>query len=292
MPDNPRVVVITGMSGAGRSVTAKVLQDVGYFVVDNLPPQLIPAVVNQLDLTAGPRNRLGVVIDSRGGLDFEDLEKSLLWLAGQGIWATVLFLDATDETLITRFEEVRRPHPVQADTLSRSIEIERKALEELRGRSDIIIDTTKLSVHQLRERLEEAFSGTEPRRRMQVDVTSFGFKYGTPRVVDLMFDVRFLPNPHWVPELRDQTGLDDAVRSYVLGQSEAGEFLAKITELLSFLIPHYEAEGKSYLTIGVGCTGGKHRSVAMTEEIGRFLKGEGVDVRTHHRDLPSVDGAS
>jgi len=291
MARNPRVVVITGMSGAGRSVTAKVLQDVGYFVVDNLPPQLIPAVVNQLNLTEGPNNRLGVVVDARVGLDFQELENALLWLAGQGIWATVLFLDASDDALVRRFEEVRRPHPVDADTLEGSIEIERTALEELRGQSDIIIDTTSLSVHELRGRLESAFSGTEPRRRMQVDVTSFGFKYGNPRVVDVMFDVRFLPNPHWVPELRPQTGLDEPVRTYVLEQPEAGEFLSKITELLSFLIPRYEAEGKSYLTIAVGCTGGKHRSVALTEEIARFLKGEGVDVRTHHRDMPT-DGGS
>ncbi|MBT8211821.1 MAG: RNase adapter RapZ [Acidimicrobiia bacterium] len=291
MARSSRVVVITGMSGAGRSVTAKVLQDVGYFVVDNLPPQLIPAVVNQRHLTDGPNDRLGVVVDARSGLDFDELDEALLWLAGQGIWATVLFLDASDEALVRRFEEVRRPHPVEADTLEQSIEMERKALEELRGQSDIIIDSSRLSVHELRERLEDAFSGTEPRRRMQIDVTSFGFKYGNPRVVDVMFDVRFLPNPHWIAELRPQTGLDEPVRDYVMEQPEAGEFLSRITELLAFLIPRYEAEGKSYLTIAVGCTGGKHRSVAMTEEIGRFLKGEGVDVRTHHRDLPGGDAS-
>ncbi len=288
MTDTPRtrthVVVVTGMSGAGRSQAAKVLEDVGYFVVDNLPPELIGELVDRTGVLEGGRARLAVVVDSRGGVTHEQLEAVVLALNGRGLRSAVLFLDADDAVLIRRFEETRRRHPVGAPTLAEAISEERSSLEAIRGDADVIVDTTDLNVHELRERLERAFAERTPARRMRVDVTSFGFKRGVPRVVDLLLDTRFLPNPHWVPELRDLTGLDGAVREYVLTQSDAEEFLDRITGLLDFLVPRYEAEGKSYLTIGVGCTGGRHRSVAIAEALREHLTAGGVDVTVHHRD--------
>ncbi len=284
MAEQPHVIVVTGMSGAGRSHAAKVLEDVGYYVVDNLPPALIPRVVEEAGLLDRPRSRLAVVVDSRRGLSFADLEGALLALSSAGVRTTVLFLDADDRSLVTRYEEARRPHPVEAETLSDSIALERKALENLRGIADIIIDTTDRNVHQLRELVEEAFSGEQPRRPMRVVVTSFGFKRGVPRVLDLLFDVRFLPNPHWVAELRPLTGLDQEVRSYVLGHHDAREFIDRTTEMLDFLLPRYVAEGKAYLSIGIGCTGGRHRSVAIAEEIGTWLRQRDIDVAVRHRD--------
>ncbi len=287
MTEQPRVVIVTGMSGAGRSQAANVLEDAGYFVVDNLPPSLITAVVNQADVAEKPRYRLAVVVDTRGGLDFGELEEAILSLRGQGVETSVLFLDASDAALIRRFEETRRRHPVDASTLSRRIAIERKALEELRGQADIIVDTSDLNVHQLRDKLRDGFTGIEFRRSMQVDVTSFGFKKGVPRVLDLLFDVRFLPNPHWQEELRPLTGKDAPVRDYVMSQPDTAPFLEQVTAMLEFLLPKYETEGKSYLTIGIGCTGGQHRSVAIAEEVAGRLLEQGVDVSVDHRDLPS-----
>jgi UPF0042 nucleotide-binding protein len=274
------------MSGAGRSQAAKVLEDVGYFVVDNLPPSLIFDVVEHVGLVER-RSRLAVVVDSRHGLSFADLESALRDLERAGIATTLLFLDATDGALITRYEEGRRPHPVAAPTLAESIATERDALVDLRGEADVIIDTTDRNVHQLRRSLEEAFSGGPARRQMRVEVTSFGFKHGVPRVLDLLFDVRFLPNPHWVPELRPLTGVEAPVRDYVLGEEDAREFLGRVTDLLDFLVPRYAAEGKSYLAIGIGCTGGNHRSVVMATEIAGHLADRGVEVTVTHRDAGS-----
>lgn len=285
------VVIVTGLSGAGRSQAAKVLEDVGYFVVDNLPSELIGEVVDRTGVAEGGRAKLAVVVDARGGLTHQQLEASLLGLHGRGLRTTVLFLDADDAALVRRYEENRRPHPMTAPTLAESIASERAAFEEIRGDSDVIIDTTDLSVHDLRRRITEAFADVTTESAMRVDVSSFGFKRGVPRVVDLLFDARFLPNPHWVPGLRRLTGLDDAVRSYVFDSSDAREFMARITNLLDFLIPRYEAEGKSYLSIGVGCTGGRHRSVAIAEAIGDHLEDRGVDVTVHHRDADVGDAA-
>ena len=279
------VVIITGMSGAGRSQAANVLEDVGYFVVDNLPLDVVPHLVNSVGVVDGSRSRVAVVVDSRSGVDAVTLDLALIDLHRDGIPTTVLFLDADDRALVRRFEESRRPHPVPRTALIASITAEREAFEEVRAAADVIVDTTDLSVHQLRDHLRRAFAADQ-RPTMRVDLTSFGFKKGIPRVADVMFDVRFLPNPHWVPELRPQTGLDEPVREYVFSHDEAGTFLAKVTDLLDFLIPEYEAEGKSYLTIAVGCTGGKHRSVAMAEAIGQHLTAAGVDTAVHHRDLP------
>lgn len=279
------VVIITGMSGAGRSEAANVLEDVGYFVVDNLPLDLVSNLVVSLGVLDGARSKVAVVVDSRSGVDATTLDLALIDLHRDGIPTTVLFLDADDRVLIRRFEETRRPHPVQRTALADSITTEREAFEDVRASADVIVDTSELSVHELRDRLRQAFAA-DTRPTMRVDVTSFGFKRGNPRVADLMFDVRFLPNPHWVPDLRPRTGLEDAVRDYVFSHDEATVFLEKVTGLLDFLIPQYEAEGKSYLTIAVGCTGGRHRSVAIAEAIGAHLSERGVDTAVHHRDIP------
>ena len=284
MPEQPRVVVLTGMSGAGRSEAANVLEDIGYFVVDNLPPALIEATVEQIGLLEQPRSRLAVVVDSRRGLSFFDLEEAIRALELRGIATTLLFVDSDDATLIQRYEEHRRPHPVEASTLSESIALERSALEGLRGASDQILDTTDRSVHELRDLLLVSFTDEPSRREMKVVVTSFGFKRGVPRVLDLLFDVRFLPNPHWVPELRPQTGHDQPVRDYVMGQEDTGEFLSRATSMLDFLLPRYAVEGKAYLSIGVGCTGGRHRSVVIAEEIAEALLRHDVSVAVRHRD--------
>ncbi len=286
MPDERHVVVVTGMSGAGRSQAAKVLEDLGYFVVDNVPAVLIPALVENAALGDIPRPQVAVVVDSRAGLDFHELSDARLALEATGVPNTLLFLDASDDTLISRYEENRRPHPVAADTLSESIVKERDATADLRGDADVIIDTTDRSVHDLRRAIEDAFSGDLPSGRpMRVTITSFGFKRGLPRVLDLLFDVRFLPNPHWVEELRPQTGLDAAVRHYVLEQDDAKLFMEHATGLFDFLVPRYQAEGKSYLAIGVGCTGGHHRSVAIAEELADYLRAQGLEVAIRHRDV-------
>ena len=284
MPDRPFLVVITGMSGAGRSLTAKALEDIGFFVIDNLPAGLISEVVAHADLPESPRRRLAVVVDTRGGLSFAELESVLMTLAGNEVQTRMVFLDADDEVLVKRFEESRRPHPVVGATLADSIAVERTALEDLRGTADILIDTTDKTVHELRAAVESVFAKDQPRRPLLVSVTSFGFKHGLPRVIDLLFDVRFLPNPHWVAELRPLTGLDDPVREYVFSEGDAQTFLDRTTELLEFLLPRYEAEGKSYLTIGIGCTGGRHRSVAIAEALGEWIADHDMAVTVLHRD--------
>jgi UPF0042 nucleotide-binding protein len=279
------VVIITGLSGAGRSQTSNILEDIGYFVVDNLPTVLISDLVVTAELAEGDRSRIAVVTDTRTGMNETDLDLAIIDLHRDGIRTTVLFLDADDEVLARRFEETRRPHPAIGESLGSAIANEREAFEPVRALADVVVVTSELNVHQLRDRIRQAFSEVESVPAMRVDVSSFGFKRGTPRVVDLMFDVRFLPNPHWEPELRPQTGLDAPVRDYVFQHDEAGEFLAKTTDMLDFLLPHYEAEGKSYLTIGVGCTGGRHRSVALAEAIGAHLRETGVETSVHHRDI-------
>lgn len=280
---SPQVLVLTGMSGAGRSTAAKVLEDLGFTVIDNLPPQLITGAVDHHGVTEG-RRKLALVIDSRGGLPVDAIRTAIRELEQQGIRTRLLFLDAEDQSIIRRYEENRRPHPLQKGSLVEAIVAERELLDPLREVSDTVIDTTDLNVHQLRERIGDQFSeGTQ--RPMRVSVTSFGFKHGTPRDTDIMFDVRFLPNPHWVPELRPYRGTDQPVSDYVLSSDDAQGFVAKVEDLLDFLIPRFEAEGKSYLTIGIGCTGGHHRSVALAEEIGRWLATNDIDARVRHRDI-------
>jgi UPF0042 nucleotide-binding protein len=290
MPE-PSVIIVTGLSGAGRSQTAKVLEDVGYFVVDNLPPSLIVDVVDRVGVAEGMRSRVGLVVDSRGGVTSWDLDRAVTSLRRRGIPTTVLFLDADDDTLAQRFEETKRSHPMAEGTVAEKIADERESFEDIRGRSDVIIDTSDLTVHDLRRKVEEVFAEEGPHRRMHVDVISFGYKRGVPRVVDVLLDVRFLPNPHWVMAMRPLTGLDGAVSSYVLDQPDTAEFLERTEALLDFLLPRYEAEGKSYLTIGIGCTGGRHRSVAIAQELGsRLAAGDAVEVDVHHRDLDGGAG--
>lgn len=279
------VMIVTGLSGAGRSQVSNILEDIGYFVVDNLPTVLISDLVVTAGLADGDRSRIAVVTDTRTGMNEVDLDLALIDLRRDGVRTTVLFLDADDAVLVRRFEESRRPHPADGTSLGQAIADEREAFEPVRAMADVIVDTSDLNVHQLRDRIRGAFADGESAPTMRVDVSSFGFKRGTPRVVDVMFDVRFLPNPHWEPELRPKTGLDEEVREYVFSHEEAGAFLTKTADMLDFLIPHYETEGKSYLTIGVGCTGGRHRSVALAEAIGAHLRGTGVDTSIHHRDI-------
>ncbi len=282
-----RAVIITGMSGAGRSQAAKVMEDLGYFVVDNLPTEMIKFLVDQVGVAEGRRDRIAVVVDTRGGVTFAALDAALRALLQRGVRTTVLFMDADDAALERRFEETRRSHPIPDGTLAQRIAFERKSFEEIRGLSDVIIDTTDLNVHELRGKIVEAFEASDQTRRLRVDVISFGFKRGTPRVVDVLFDVRFLPNPHWVPELRPLTGHDAPVRDHVVMADDSVEFVAKTMDLLRFLLPRYEAEGKAYLTIGIGCTGGRHRSVALANEFTRLLQADGFDANVSHRDTPA-----
>jgi len=273
------------MSGAGRSLAGKDLEDLGFEVVDNLPPALITDVVGHVALEDRPSARLAVVVDSRRGLEFDELERAVFRLAVSGVRTSVLFLDASDEALLNRYSENRRPHPVAGGSISESIATEREALADVRARADVVIDTTDRSVHDLRELLAEAFSGEFPEQPIRVSIRSFGFKYGAPREADLLFDGRFLPNPHWVPALRPRIGTDPEVSEYVLGTDDASEFLDKITDLVEFLLPRFKDEGKAYVSIGIGCTGGRHRSVAIAEELGKRLVQTGVDVSVRHRDI-------
>jgi len=279
----PDVLLVTGMSGAGRSTTAKVLEDLGYVVIDNIPPRLIPQLVEHHDVAEGAR-RLVLIIDSRGGLPIAEIRNSLDALLRQGVRTLILFLDAEDATIIRRYEENRRPHPLKGGSLADAIESERLLLSELKDLADVVLDTTELNVHQLRDRLSDQFSH-EFDRPMRVSVTSFGFKHGIPRDTDLLFDVRFLPNPHWVPELREKRGTEPEVAEYVMAHPDAPGFLEKVESLLEFLIPRFAAEGKSYLSIGIGCTGGHHRSVALAEQLAAWLAEAGVDSLVRHRDI-------
>jgi RNase adapter protein RapZ len=282
--DAPHVLVVTGMSGAGRSSAAKVLEDLGYTVIDNLPPTLLGLVADAHDLPQTHKH-LAVVIDSRGGLPTGELREAIIELEREGILTRIVFLDADDNVIVSRYEENRRPHPLGLDTIGDAIEAERELLSELREMADVVIDTSNLNVHELRERLEALFSEDEMERPMRVSIRSFGFKHGAPRDTDLVFDVRFLPNPHWVPELRDLRGVHHPVSEYVLGSEGADEFVERVDDLLGFLIPRFQAEGKSYLSIGIGCTGGHHRSVAIAEELRQRLTAHGVNASVRHRDI-------
>jgi RNase adapter protein RapZ len=280
----PTIAIITGLSGAGRTTAAKVLEDLGYFVIDNMPPQLLDRVV---ELATGPGadvDRIALVIDVRGRQFFGDLRQSIRSLEERGLSVRVLYLEASTQSLVQRYEAGRRVHPLAGeDRVVEGIAREKELLAELRAEADLVIDTTRLNVHELRERLVEAF-GDPGDTTMVTTLVSFGFKHGTPRDADMVLDVRFLPNPHWVPELKPHTGLDEPVRDYVLGQPEAKEFLGHLLPLLDLVVPSFRREGKRYLTIAVGCTGGRHRSVALTEEIARHLRRDGEQVHVDHRD--------
>jgi UPF0042 nucleotide-binding protein len=280
----PDLAIITGMSGAGRSTTANVLEDLGWFVVDNLPPALLPTLAELGGRSRGDVARMAAVVDVRSRAFFADLTAALAQLAADGSDPRIIFLEASDESLVRRHEAVRRPHPLQGDgRLVDGIAREREMLRDLRAEADIVLDTTDLNVHELGAKVLAAFDQDEP--GLHATVMSFGFKYGLPVDADLVVDCRFLPNPHWVPELRPLNGTDEPVRAYVMAQQGADEFLDTYERLLTIIGDGYQREGKRYATIAVGCTGGKHRSVAMTEELARRLAGHGVEASVVHRDL-------
>ncbi len=280
------VVLVSGLSGAGRSTAAKVLEDLGWFVVDNLPPELIATMVDLGARARGEVTRIAVVMDVRSRAFTADLGAVIKDLDARGYRPRLLFLEAADAVLVRRFEQVRRSHPLQGEgRLVDGITAERALLRPLREGADLVVDTSAVSVPQLRRTLERAF-GPEAEPATRVTLVSFGYKYGLPMDSDLVVDVRFLPNPFWIPELREHTGRDEPVRDYVLSQEGAGEFVDRYLELLHLVGAGYRREGKRYLTVSVGCTGGKHRSVAVSEEIARRLAGqEGVTVSVTHRDL-------
>ncbi len=280
-------VIVSGLSGAGRSTAAKCLEDLGYFVVDNLPPELIVTMVELGSHSQGAVTKIAVVMDVRSRAFSSDLRAVIDDLGNRGLAPRVLFLEAADDVLVRRFESVRREHPLQGDgRLIDGIQAERELLAPLRETADLVLDTSSRSVHQLRRMIEETFVGlTADTPRLRATVVSFGFKYGLPVDADLVADVRFLPNPFWIPELREQTGQDEEVRDYVLAQNGASEFLDQYTALLRTIGAGYRREGKHFLTLAVGCTGGKHRSVAMSEQLAQRLRDQGVMTTVVHRDL-------
>ncbi|MET8354603.1 RNase adapter RapZ [Micromonospora sp. NPDC005206] len=279
------LVVVTGLSGGGRSTVARALENVGYYVVDNLPQALMLDMAELAFKAGGAARRTAMVLDVRSRAFSTDLAGAIRELKERGFSPRVVFVDADDEVLIRRFESVRRSHPLQGDgRLADGIAVERGLLEEARDQADVIIDTSHLNVNQLRRRIEELFGG-EDARRLRVTVLSFGFKYGLPPDADFVLDARFLPNPYWVPELREHTGREEAVSAYVLGQEGADAFVASYADLVNATTAGFEREGKRYLTVAVGCTGGKHRSVAIAEELAGRLRQSGLAANAQHRDL-------
>jgi UPF0042 nucleotide-binding protein len=281
------IVVVTGLSGAGRSTAAKCFEDLGYFVVDNLPPELLATMVDLGSRSQGAVTRIAAVMDVRSRAFSSDLRGVIDDLDTAGLAPRVLFLEASDGELVRRFESVRREHPLQGGgRLTDGITAERRLLEPLRDAADLVVDTTGRSVHQLRRVIETTFVAERTDRpTLRATLVSFGFKYGLPVDADLVVDVRFLPNPFWIPELRDLTGQDEAVRDYVLGQNGASMFLDQYTALLETIGAGYKREGKHFLTLAVGCTGGKHRSVTIAEELSRRLNAMDVRTTVVHRDL-------
>ncbi len=282
------VVVITGMSGAGRSTVAHSMEDSGWYVIDNLPPSLLSSV---LDMTERTSDSIAVVIDVRGRQFFDDLNRSLADLVEKGVSRKIIFVDASDEVLITRFESSRRPHPLQGnDRIVDGIEREREKLREMRAGADLVVDTSQLNIHQLERKINELFqSGSLA--ALKVNVLSFGYKFGIPADADLVMDCRFIPNPHWQTELRPKTGLDKEVSDAVLSASAVPEFLDRYVALFDSIARGYLQEGKKFITLAIGCTGGKHRSVAVAEELARRLNGldlngdSSVSAHAIHRDL-------
>ena len=277
-------LIITGLSGAGRSQAADTFEDLGWFVVDNMPTALITKVAELVTAPGSETQRVALVVGRAGG-HFDELTVALDQLRRTGAQVRVLYLEAGDEVLVRRFENTRRRHPQNAEGVAESIALERDLLEPIREIADIVIDTSELNVHQLRDRIIELFARNQEAESMQISVVSFGFKHGIPLDVDNVFDCRFLPNPHWVDELRTLTGLDKPVRDYVMKQPETADFLKKLDDLLGLLIPAYVKEGKSYLSIAIGCTGGHHRSVVLAEEIADYIRSQGFEPIVNHRDI-------
>ena len=278
------LVVVTGMTGAGRSTAAKELEDLGYYVIDNLPPTLLREVVRLVDESKGVQQPIAVVVDVRSGAFFESLQANLEQGA-TGRRTSLLFLEADDGTLVRRQEAARRPHPLQGGgRLLDGLERERVVLGELRGTADLVIDTSNLNIHQLTDKVAEAY-GSEESTSLRITVVSFGFKYGIPVDADFVADMRFLPNPYWVPELRALNGRDADVAHYVKDRPDAQDFLDRYVPVVETVADGDLREGKRFMTVAIGCTGGKHRSVAMTEEIAARLSAAGMDARAMHRDL-------
>ncbi len=276
-------LIITGVSGAGRSQAADTFEDLGWFVIDNLPPALISKVAELVQAPGSITERVALVVGTGHYLD--EVSPALEQLRATASRVRVLFLEASDEVLVRRFENTRRRHPLaESDRVTDGIERERALLDPVKAQADVVVDTSDLNVHQLRDRLLELF-GNDAEGPMQTRIISFGYKHGLPLDVDLVFDCRFLPNPHWVEALRPLTGLDGPVRDYVAGQPETPEFLARLDDLLALLLPAYVKEGKSYLSIAVGCTGGRHRSVYIAEELAKLLHQRNFRPMVSHRDI-------
>lgn len=292
--NEPNVVIITGMSGAGRTEAVHTFEDLGYFCIDNLPPELIMSIVNLANIPGqndGPR-KLAIACSIRSKDYYDQLEKELANLDAAGISYRIVFLDSTDETLIARYKASRRLHPLCVEnnlSIAQAIDRERELNKDLMKIAHFYIDTSKISTKALRERLRELYSRETKREGMNVVVYSFGFKHGAPVDADIVIDVRFLPNPFYIPEMRMLTGLDAPVRDFVLGNAETDVFLEAWKHLLDCVMPGYVAEGKHHLAIGVGCTGGQHRSVVLAEQTAQFLKEEGYNVTAYHRDITLAD---
>ena len=288
MPENlgHELLIVTGMSGAGRSTVGNSLEDLGWYVVDNLPPQMLGPIADLFTITKTPVPRLAVIIDVRGGEFFSELEDNLALLGGKAVTVRVLYLEANDATLVKRFEQVRRPHPLQGDgTILDGIAEERKRLLALRESADVVMDTSDLNVHQLSTKTAEHFS-VDSTVKLQLTVMSFGYKYGIPVDADNVADARFIPNPFWNEELRPFTGLDSQVSDYVLSQTGAMEFVESYVKALEPVLDGYLRENKHYATIAIGCTGGKHRSVAVSQKLSELLsRNNDFTVTVRHRDL-------
>jgi RNase adapter protein RapZ len=284
--DDPAdIVVITGLSGAGRSTAAKSLEDLGWFVVDNLPPGLLPTMVDLAARSNGAVTKMAAVVDVRSRAFSTDLKSAISDLGARRASARVVYLEAADDTLVRRFDSERRPHPLQGTgRVTDGIAAERELLREVRGDADLVLDTSRLNVHELRARMRDFFGGGTA-TGLRLSIVSFGYKYGLPVDADLVADCRFLPNPHWIAELAPLTGKDEPARDYILSQPGAKEFLNHYAELLRVVLPGYEREGKRFVTLAVGCTGGKHRSVAIADELAARIADSGADVQVVHRDL-------
>lgn len=284
------LLIITGMSGAGKSLCVKYFEDIGYFCVDNLPPSLIPKFTEVILQSKNPIEKIALIVDIRGGTMFLDLFPALQQLQEIGIAYKILFLDATDAVLVKRFKETRRQHPLSPDgRIAEGIEEERRILQAVKDKADYIIDTSNLTPRQLKEEITRLFVEGKTFKGLIVNIVSFGFKHGIPMDCDLVFDVRFIPNPYYVPELKPKSGLDPDVSDYVLSFPESRKFLSKLNEMITFLIPYYVKEGKTQLIVGIGCTGGRHRSVAIANRLAQMQREKGSSVVTQHRDIEKGD---